>query len=416
MSLPIDHLAAALRKNGVSRFMERVATRFADCHLKDLTVDELGPGRRMVVNGRTVVNFGSDSFLGLDQDPRVQEAIVRGTATWGTHNGASRMFASVRANVEAEEKIARWLGTEAALIYPSVTLANLGAIPALATRADFIACDAYAHNSMQEGIKIARANGVRSATFAHNDPADLERVLQEARPYRFAVVAIDGVYSMTGEVPPFRLFDAACRRHDGVLYVDDAHGTGVLGGAGRGTVLDGLGSYDNTLVVGSLSKAFSAAGGFIGCPESLLRTLKTRSNSYIFGGPVPPPYLEAVCTVIDIIQSPEYDAIRGRLEANLRRLADGLARHGFVVLGGRTPIVSVRTGEEEVTYRAGKFLFDRGYYVQSVTFPAVPHRAGVLRVQVNANHEPAQIDGLLAAAGELKRALPIPTAEGREAA
>src|SRR5207249_10923468 len=153
-------------------------------------------------------NFGSDSFLGLDQDPRVKDAVVQGIAKWGTHNGASRAFASVRANAEAEEKLAEWLGTEAALIYPSVTLTNMGAIPGLVSKQDLLIVDEHAHNSIQEGAKIAKANGVRLLSFSHCDPLDLERAFREAGDYRVAVVAIDGVYSMSGQLPPLAELNA----------------------------------------------------------------------------------------------------------------------------------------------------------------------------------------------------------------
>src|SRR5262249_44812275 len=153
---------------------------FPDIHLKDVVVDELGPHREMTIGDKTVVNFGSDSFLGLDQDPRVQEAIREGVRKWGAHNGASRAFSSVRSNEEAEAKIAAWLGTEDALIYPSVSLANFGALPGLVGRKDLLVLDEHAHNSMQEGAKIAQANGTRVTTFSHSDPADLERVFREA--------------------------------------------------------------------------------------------------------------------------------------------------------------------------------------------------------------------------------------------
>src|SRR5207249_4421635 len=166
-SLPIRELATALRSNGLVRFIEHFAAAFPEGHLKDLIVDEMGPNRAMVVNGHRVVNFGSDSFLGLDQDPRVQEALLRGMRKWGTHNGASRAFASVRANAVAEEKLAAWLGTEAALIYPSVTLTNMGAIPGLVSRQDLLVVDEHAHNSIQEAAKIAKANGVRLLSFSH---------------------------------------------------------------------------------------------------------------------------------------------------------------------------------------------------------------------------------------------------------
>ncbi len=405
---PMQILAEAMCQNGLVRFMEYYRTVFADVHLKDLVVDELGPRRAMVIGGRRIINFGSDSFLGLDQDPRVQRALIDGVTRWGTHNGASRVFASVRSNDEAEQKLAAWLGAEAVLIYASVTLANTGAIPGLVGRKDLLVVDEHAHNSIQEACKIAQADGVRLARFAHCDPSDLERVLHAHQPYRLAIVAIDGVYSMSGTLPPLAELNAVCLRRHAVLYVDDAHGTGVLGRHGRGTVLDALGSYENALVVGSLSKAFSCFGGFIACPTELKNLLKARSSTYIFGGPVPPPYLDAIGTVCDILQSPEYDRIYARLQSNLRRLTDGAHGLGLAVLGGLTPIVSILIGDEEATFRAGHFLFERGFYVQSVTFPAVPYHAGVLRIQVNANHLPESIDGLLAALEQLTKVIVLP--------
>jgi 7-keto-8-aminopelargonate synthetase-like enzyme len=353
----------------------------------------------------------ADSFLGLDQDPRVQAAVRDGTDQWGTHNGASRAFASVRANITAEEKLARWLGVEATLIYPSVTLANMGAIPGLVGRQDLLVVDEYAHNSIQEGAKIARANGVRVVSFSHCDPAHLQRVLSESAPYRCALVAIDGVYSMSGALPPLAELNAVALQHNAVLYVDDAHATGVMGKKGRGTVFDALGNYDNTLIVGSLSKGFSCMGGFIGCSAEFQRLLKMRSNTYIFGGPVPPPYLEAVCVVCDILDSGEYDLLSARLRRNREHLTAGLRELGLAVLGGETPIISVLVGDEADTLNGGRFLFERGYYVQSVTFPAVPYHAGVLRIQVNANHERESINGLINAFAALRRVITLPGPE-----
>ena len=330
---PMDKLGDALRRNTLVKIVEQFGEEHADCHLKDLVIDETGPGREIKVLGRRVVNFGSDSFLGLDRDPRVQEAIRRGLSRWGSHNGSSRAFASVRANIDAEEKLADWLGVESVLIFPSVMLANLGAMPALVGRQDAIVLDEHAHSSMQEAAKIARANGSKVAVFAHNDPMSLEKVLESLRPYRCALVCIDGVYSMSGMIPPMAELDEVARACDAVLYIDDAHGTGVLGEQGRGTVKDALGSYDNTFVVGSLSKAFSCAGGFIGCTERFHRLLKIRSSPYVFGGPVVPCYLEAICTVVDILRSGEYDALRARLafpyqQADARAHKSGAVGHG----------------------------------------------------------------------------------------
>jgi 7-keto-8-aminopelargonate synthetase-like enzyme len=411
MPVPLDRLVNSLSRTGMTRFFLNLFDEFPDLLMKDMTVEAVRPGRVIKIAGRWVTNFGSDSFLGLDQDRRVQKAIKRGTRIWGTHNGTSRAFSKVLPQLEAEKRIAAWMGTEASLIYPSVSLANMGALPALVTRSDVIVADQFAHNSIDEGTKIAKARGVRTAKFAHNSVTDLAKVLEELRPYRHAVIAIDGVYSMSGALPPLREFQAVALRNDAVLYVDDAHGTGVLGNGGRGTVRDALGNYENTIVVGSLSKAFSCLGGFIACSAAAQEVLKLRSSPIIFGGPVPPPYLEAICTVISILNAPGYEDLRAQLDANVRHLREGMNELGLVVIGGLVPIVSVLVGSDENTMASGRFLFERGHYVQSVIFPAVPHGAGVLRIQINANHPPTAIDGLLASLAELQQEMPLPNCD-----
>jgi 7-keto-8-aminopelargonate synthetase-like enzyme len=408
MSDPMRRLAETLKRSSIVRFLDHFQQLYPDSHMKDLVVDELGPGRELVVEGHRVINFGSDSFLGLDQDHRVREALERGVRTWGTHNGASRAFASVRANAQAEERLANWLGTESVLIYPSVTLANLGAIPALMARNDVLVVDSHAHNSIQEGAKLAMANGAKVSTFASSDPIALGQALRDAGPSRASMVAVDGVFSMSGSIAPLAELNAVALEHGAVLYVDDAHGTGTLGTRGRGTVLGAVGSYDNTIVVGSLSKAFSCFGGFIGCTSEVKELLKMKSSTFIFGGPVPPPYLEAVLAALEIIDSDEYEQIYARLSSNVQRIAAGMVDLDLAVLGGSQPILSVLVGDEGDTLGAGRFLFDRGFYVQSVVFPAVPYHAGVLRIQANANHSDEAITGLLEALAELKDVVPMP--------
>ena len=410
-SSPIETLVKGLQKSKLVRFFEQLDQRFGSLHLKDLPVAEVGAQREMLVNGHKLVNFGFDSFLGLDHHPRVKQALTDGALRWGTQFGASRAFASCQTEVELEGKIARWIGTEAAIIFPSVTLTNLGALPALVEQQDLIVVDEYAHNSILEGTKVARANGVRVVSFSHDSAESLEEVLVASRPYRTAVVAIDGVYSMSGEIADMPALNEVAKRHNAVLYIDDAHATAVMGEQGRGSVLDALGSYDNAIVVGCFSKACSVFGAFVACSSDLERLLKMRSTTYIFGGPVPPPYLEAASTVIDILCSDEYPLLRGQLDRNIERTVAGLERLGLVILGGKSPILSILVGDEEDTFVSGKFLYDRGYYVQSVTFPAVPYHAAVLRVQINANHRPADIEGLIHAFGELTSVVKLPTVE-----
>src|SRR5581483_6267078 len=233
----------------------------------------------------------------------------------------------------------------------------------------------------------------------------------QSMPYRTAVVAIDGVYSMSGDIAEMAGLNKVARRNSAVLYIDDAHATAVMGDCGRGTVFEALGNYDNAIVVGCFSKACSVFGAFVACSHELQRLLKMRSTTYIFGGPVPPPYLDATSAVIDILCSPEYIALRQSLDDNIDRMVKGLAQLRLTVLGGKSPILSVLVGDEEDTFLAGKFLFDRGYYVQSVTFPAVPYHAGVLRIQVNANHRKSDIDGLIGALADLKKVVKLPTVD-----
>ena len=408
--LPMEQLANGLRQSKIVKFCEFAGERFASIHLKELAVSSVGAERQLRVGGQELVNFGFDSFLGLDQDPRVIKSLAKGAEKWGTQFGASRAFASCQTELDLEAKIADWMGTESALIYPSVTLANLGALPALVEPQDLIAVDEFAHNSIVEGTKVAQSNGVRVVTFDHNSAEALERVLLGSKPYRNAIVAIDGVYSMSGAIAAMPELDRVARRHNAVLYVDDAHATAVLGDHGRGTVLGALGNYDNAIVVGCLSKACSVFGAFIACTHQMQRLLKMRSNTYIFGGPVPPPYLEAISSVIDILISDEYASLRLQLDRNIARMVSGLGRHDLVILGGQSPIISVLVGDEEATFLAGKFLFNRGFYVQSVTFPAVRYHAGVLRVQVNSNHRTEAIDGLVKAFGELLEVVDLPRA------
>ncbi len=403
----VDRLTWRLKQDRLTRMALMFLDHCSEIHLKELVFDEMDDDRRAVVKGRQLINFGSDSFLGLDRDRRVQKALIDSVDRWGTHNGASRAFSCVELCLEAERRLAAWLGVEDTLIYPSVTLANTGLIPAVAGKGDLLVVDRQSHDSIQQGAKIAAANGALLKELHPCHPEALENLL-EAEQYEGCVVAVDGVYSMTGRIPPLAELDEVARRHGAILYIDDAHGTAVVGDRGRGAASMVLGSLDDVLMVGSLSKAFSCMGAFVTCTEELKGILKLRSSTFIFGGPVPPPYLAAICAVCDILVSPEYEELIGKLQFLMERLIDGIRRIGLSVLGGDAPIISVTIGDIERTLEAGKWLYDRGYYVQSATFPAVPINAGLLRIQVNANHSVEAVDGLLAALADLQVEFDLP--------
>ncbi|MEY3203804.1 MAG: hypothetical protein RLZZ21_135 [Planctomycetota bacterium] len=401
----LDPLTERLSRHKVTRIALNFLDSNAGLHLKDLLIDATSDDRRIEVDGQTVWNFGSDSFLGLDRHPRVYEAIRAALPAWGAHNGASRAFSSPVLVDEAERKLAAWLGVADTFIFPSVTLANIGLIPAIAGPGDLLVVDRESHDSVHQGARLAAAGGARLEVIPTPDP---DVVAERFARAGGGVLAIDGVYSMSGRTPPLAELDTAVRRHGGVMYVDDAHGTGVVGDRGRGAAHAALGTLDNVLMVGSLSKAFSCLGAFVTCTPELKTVLKIKSSTFIFGGPVPPPYLAAICAVCDIFMSPEYDALLAALRARTRQLTAGLDRLGIAYHDGQAAIVSVLVGDIEKTFAAGRGLFDRGYYAQSATYPAVPINAGLLRIQVNANHSAATVDGLLDALGDLVRSGHIP--------
>ena len=397
----IDRLKLRLSEDRITRLALSFIDRFEGVHLKDLRVDGMDEHRRMQVGEHTLVNFGSDSFLGLDQDPQVQRALVEALEEWGTHNGASRAFSSVALCEQAEQRLAEWLGVEDTLIFPSVTLANVGLLPALACKGDLLVVDRKSHDSLQQASLIAAGNGARLVQLNPCSGQALRTIL-ESEDYEHAVIAVDGIYSMTGEIAPLDELYEVANEFEAVMYVDDAHATGMVGPCGRGTASMLLGSLNNILMVGSLSKAFSCMGAFVTCDSRLKKILKIRSSTFIFGGPVPPPYLAGICAVCDILQSPEHEAMIRHMRALIERLVRGVETIGLPVSGGEAGIVSVTIGDIEPTLRAGKMLFDRGYYAQSATYPAVPIMSGLLRIQVNANHTTEDIDGLIAALGGMR--------------
>ena len=411
----LEPLTERLSRHKVTRIALSFLDANAGLHLKDLLLDAATDDRRVVIDGHTVWNFGSDSFLGLDRHPRVHDAIRDALPEWGAHNGASRAFSSPVLVDEAEEKLARWLGVPDIFIFPSVTLANIGLLPAITQPGDLLVVDRESHDSVHQGAKLAAAGGARLEVLTTPDPRALEKIVVQAGCRGGVVLAIDGVYSMSGRTPPLADLDATIRRLGGIMYVDDAHGTGVVGPRGRGAAAAALGSLDNVLMVGSLSKAFSCLGGFVTCTPELKTVLKIRSSTFIFGGPVPPPYLAAISAVCDIMMSPEYDLLLAALHDRIRRFTTGLDTLGIEHHGGDSAIVSLVVGDIEKTFHAGRSLFDRGFYAQSATYPAVPIHAGMLRVQINANHPLEAIDGLLNALGDIWQESRLPR-RGRAAA
>ena len=347
-----------------------VPGRLPDVHLKDLRVEDMDDQRRIRVGDRELVNFGSDSFLGLDRHPAVQQALIEATGRWGTHNGASRAFCSVSLCEEAEQRLARWLGVEDTLIFPSVTLANIGLLPAVTTKGDLLVVDRQSHDTIHQAAKIAAADGAILQEVPPLCAESLERMLEKSSAEN-RVVAVDGVYSMTGKIPPLRQIEEVTRRYGGILYVDDAHGTASSARRARrglhepgqlGPGADGRLAVQSVFLHGRLCHVQLAA-------EAAAQTAVEHVHLRRTGAAAVPG------RDVRGVRHPGVARVRpaaGRLHSLMRRLIDGIRGLGLTVLGSESPIVSVVMGDIEQTLQAGKWLFDRGYYVQSATYPAVP--------------------------------------------
>lgn len=367
---------------------------------RTLRTVERGDGAQVLVNGQPAVDFSSNDYLGLAGDPRVRDAVCATAIRAGVGAAASRSISGTHAaHRELERELAALKGAEAALLFTSGYTANAGVLPVLAGKRDVIYSDALNHASIIDGCRLSRAT-VR--TFPHADLAALERLLIEDRGiYRRRVIVVEGVYSMDGDLFPVAQLVPLARAHGAWIFLDDAHGSGVLGPSGAGTAehFGVAGQVDVTL--GTLGKAFGVVGAYVAGPMVLRDLLLTRARSFLFTTAPPPALAAGALAAVRI--SREEPWRRDQLQRNARRLAAGLAALGRGAAGSTAPghIAPIIIGDSEQAVAIGRALLDRGFLVGAVRPPTVPLGSARLRVTVSAAHTDAQIDGLLAALADL---------------
>jgi 8-amino-7-oxononanoate synthase len=346
------------------------------------------------VEGRRLVDFASNDYLGLSHDPRVIEASRRAVAECGTGSGASALVVGRSVwHERLESRIAEFEGQEAAILFPTGYAANVGVITALADGDDAIFSDSLNHASLIDGCRLSGA-----VVHVYNRYAlvSLEARLAAARTARRRLIVTDGVFSMDGVQAPLRELAALAGRHDAQLLVDEAHATGVFGRRGRGTA-ERHGVEELVAVrVGTLSKAIGSVGGFVCGSRALVDWLWNRARPQIFSTAAPPAACAAACTALDIIDSePER---RERLLSLSAQLRDGIQELGLeTVKGGEGPIVPVILNEAPLAVRVAEGLEQQGFLVGVMRPPSVPEETSRLRITVSAAHEPQMIDGLLTA-------------------
>src|SRR5215208_3190976 len=360
-------------------------------------------GRNVKIGGRWYSDFASANYLGLDLNPEVLASIIDAIGRWGAHPSWTRAVASPQIYEDLEQEIAGFIRAPQVLLFPTVTLLHSGVLPALAGGDSVILLDRAAHNSMQEAAQLAKARGAAVDWFDHNDPKDLERRLELHRERPRKITAVDGVYSMSGDYPPLPEFARLARKHGARVYVDDAHGFGVIGESptpdnpygnrGNGIVRHfGLRYGEEIVYVGGMSKAFSSMAAFVSCANEAEKRQLAMASTAVFSGPSPTASLASALAGLRISQGDEGSDIRRRLLSLTRELVAGARALGFAVDNNEMfPLVSVKIGYVPEVVKACKVLWGRGILITPALFPAVPIDRGALRFTVTAANTEEQV-------------------------
>jgi 8-amino-7-oxononanoate synthase len=366
-----------------------------------LPIDQ-ADGPEVVMDGRRLLMLGSNNYLGLTTHPEVKESAAEAAHRFGTGCTGSRfMNGTLHLHLELEERLARFVGKEAALVFATGYQANLGALTALPARGDLLVADKEVHASIVDGIRMARAvKGVEARFFRHGTVAHLERILADARAG--SLVVTDGVFSMGGDVAPLPEIAACCRRRGARLMVDDAHAIGVLGG-GKGTAAH-FGCTDGVdVIMGTFSKSLASVGGFIAGSREVVHWIQHFARPFIFSAALPPPAAAAALKALEIVErEPErvarVNAIASRMRAELRAAGWDIGR-------SETPVVPLLIRDQFRAVQAWRELMKAGVYTNVALPPAVPASRALLRTSYMATHTDEHLERALSAFGRVRERL-----------
>ena len=346
-----------------------------------------------LADGRPVVLLSSNNYLGLSLDPRVIAAAHRSLDDFGLSTcGARFQNGTTTEHCRLEEELAAWLGYDGAIVFNSGYQANVGALQAVGGPGTVFIVDQLDHESIVEGV--VQGGGVKRI-FGHNDLAKLEYILQQTQTFDRRIVVVEGVYSMDGDVAPLDRIDQLCRQYQAWLMVDDAHGIGVMGESGRGSC-ERHGVVPDVLM-GTLSKAFGAVGGFLVGSRPVIDFIRHNARAFIFNAAPPPLLMSGAVAALRIIQTEPQ--LRERLWRNTVRFRQGLLDLGLDTGVSVTPIVPVRVGSERAALGIAQDIRDEGFFLSSAVFPAVPKGQSRLRTTVTALLTEDDIDRATAAIG-----------------
>ena len=345
----------------------------------------------VTIEGHELIMLGSNNYLGLTQHPKVVEAAIDALRKYGSGCTGSRFLnGTLDLHLELEVALAEFLGKEDCMVFSTGYGANLGLIAGLVSRSDVVYLDKNDHASIVDGAKLAFGKAVR---FRHTNLEDLGKKMAAKPADTGAMIIVDGVYSMDGDIADLPGLVALAQEHGAVLAVDDAHSIGVLGPRGDGTAAHYGLEDDVEIIVGTFSKSFASVGGFVAADEEVIHFLRHHGRTFMFSAALPPASAASVYAALKVLQR-EPDR-RQRLWANTERLQSGLRDLGFETGNSKTPIIPVLVGELEKTFRFWKELFEAGVFTNPVAPPAVSPSSCRLRTSLMATHSFEQIDHCL---------------------
>jgi glycine C-acetyltransferase len=356
---------------------------------RELRTMETGHGPRVTVGGREMLSLASNDYLGLACHRALRDAACAAVQRYGTGSGASRLLSgSSPLHARLEEALAAFLGCEAVLLFNSGYAANTGVLGSLCDAGDLILSDALNHASIVDGCRLSKADVM---IYKHCDMNNLEKLLKVNSGYRRRWVATEGVFSMDGDVAPLDDLVGLAKKYGAEIYLDDAHGIGVLGERGQGTASRCGVEGRLTLRMGTLGKAFGSYGAYVGGRREIIDLLINRARSLIFSTALPPSVLAASAAALEIIRGPEGDSLRARLGANVQTLVSGLRAAGCFGITGETPITPLILGPVSTALAVAQRLFAEGVFAPAIRPPTVPEGTARIRFSVMASHGEAEL-------------------------
>lgn len=378
-----------MKSHELTYLKEKIEELKIDGVYRELPINQGPCDNKIILNGKEVINLSSNNYLGLANHPRVKQAAINAVNKYGAGAGAVRTIVGNYDLIgELEDLLAEFKHEEAVMCFQSGLNCNIGTIQAIVEKGDLIISDELNHASIIDGVRLSRAD---KAIFRHADTDHLEEILKEKREhYRNVLIITDGVFSMDGDLAPLPKIVELAEQYKAMTYVDDAHGSGVLGKSGRGTV-DHFGLHGRVdFIIGTLSKAIGVVGGYVASKQEAKTWLSHRARPLLFSTALPPAATGATIESVKMLM--ESEEFSNTLWNNAKYFKEKLSKLGFDTGHSETPITPVIIGNEGKTMEFSKELLKEGVYVSGIVFPTVPKGTGRLRVMISASHTVEDLD------------------------